>query len=362
MQGLADHRLGKMPTSSPTASCRSREIFLTLAASLGFQTHKGDVKCAFLQGDLDEQHVDDNDDDDFKIESAQPVSDTFCGRVPELSRKMQLEHHQCVRWLKAVYGLVKAPRRWYHRVATDLRHMGGEESLMDLCLWTFRSEKGVIQAVFGVCRAVTSIWKKRIFDGINNLYELGTWESRVFTQCGARSTEAYDKHTESEFETSFTEYVKEISRINLPSHRRRGRTSQITPLELSQLRALNGQLLWSGMQCLPQLLALLSQVMGQTPKATVDTIYELNKLARKATVWAKTPLKDHAHQSPVVVAYADPGWTTRPDGNSQGRQPVFIVNAELLEGNESNGKIVIGSGNTRSRRRPMMKLSTYAFD
>ena len=96
VQGFTDQRLGKIPTSSPTASRRSRQIFLTLAASLGFQTHKGDVKCAFLQGDLDEQRVDDDDDDDnFKIESAQPVSDTFCEPVPELSRKLQLEHHQC---------------------------------------------------------------------------------------------------------------------------------------------------------------------------------------------------------------------------------------------------------------------------
>ena len=75
--GWTDERLGKIPTSSPTVSRRSRQIFLTLAASLGFQTHKGDVKCAFLQGDLDEEHADDNDDDDSQIESAQPVSDTF---------------------------------------------------------------------------------------------------------------------------------------------------------------------------------------------------------------------------------------------------------------------------------------------
>ena len=52
--GFTDQKLGKIPTSSPTASRRSRQIFLTLAASVGFQTHKGDVKCAFLQGDLDE--------------------------------------------------------------------------------------------------------------------------------------------------------------------------------------------------------------------------------------------------------------------------------------------------------------------
>ena len=53
------------------------------------------MKCVFLQGDLDEQRVDDDDDDDdddnFKIESAQPVSDTFCEPVPELSRKLQVE-------------------------------------------------------------------------------------------------------------------------------------------------------------------------------------------------------------------------------------------------------------------------------
>ena len=175
---FTDQRLGKIPTSSPTASRRSRQIFLTLAASLGFQTHKGDVKCAFLQGDLDEQCVDDDDDDDnFKIESAQPVSDSFCEPVPELSRMLQLEHHQCIRLLKGVYGLVNAPRRWYHRVATDLRNMNGEESVMEPCLWTFRDEKGVIHALCLVyvddfmSKCNDSPFEKHVFDSINKLYE-----------------------------------------------------------------------------------------------------------------------------------------------------------------------------------------------
>ena len=43
----------------------------------------------------------------------------------------KLEHHQCIRLLKAVCGLVDAPRRWYHRVATDLRNLTGEV----LCAW-----------------------------------------------------------------------------------------------------------------------------------------------------------------------------------------------------------------------------------
>ena len=147
----------------------------------------------------------DTDDDDCKIESAQPVSDTFCERIPELSRLLQLEHHQCVRLLKAVYGLVNAPRRWYHRVATHLRNMGGDEYFMEPCLWIFRDAHGVMQALCWVyvddfmLACSDSPRGKRTFDGIDNLYERGTWESRVFTQCGgARVTQPYDKHQNME--------------------------------------------------------------------------------------------------------------------------------------------------------------------
>ena len=155
-------------------------------------------------------------------------------------------------------------------------------------------------------------------------------------------TQAYYKHTGKwgGFEISFTDYVKEISIITLPSHRRRDKKSKITPLELSQLRALNGQLLWVGRQCLPQLLAPLSLLIGQTPQATVGTIYEVNKLARKATAWARTPLKIHAHHSRAVVTDTDAGMTNRPDGTSQSGQLVFIANSELLQGRESNMSLI----------------------
>ena len=289
-----------------------------------FQTHKGEVKCSFLQGDLDKQDADNDDDEDnFKIESAQPVSDTFCEPVPELSRKLQLEHHH--RFLKAVYGLVNASRRWYHRVAPDLRERRISHALCFVHVDDF------------MLACSDSPFGRHVFESIHNLYAWGKWESRVFKQCGAQITPAYNKHTGTwcGFEISFTESAKEISPITLPPHRRRDKKSQITPLELSQLRALDGQLLWLGMQCLPQL-APLSLLMGQTPQAAVGTIYEVHKLARKATVWAKMPLKVHAHHSPVVITYTDAGWTTRPDGTSQGGQLVFIANSELLQGRESN--------------------------
>ena len=54
-----------------------------------------------------------------------------------------LKSSNSIRLLKAVYGLVNAPGRWYHRVTTDLRNMRGKESVMEPCLWTFPDENSV---------------------------------------------------------------------------------------------------------------------------------------------------------------------------------------------------------------------------
>ena len=118
--------------------------------------------------------------------------------------------------MKAVYGLVSAPRRWYHPVVTDLRNLKGEESVMEPCLWTFRDENGVILALCLVyvddfmLACSDSPFGKRVFESINNMYEWGKWESRVFKQCGAQITQACNKHTGAwgGFEISFTETLK----------------------------------------------------------------------------------------------------------------------------------------------------------
>ena len=91
------------------------------------------------------------------------------------------------------------------------------------------------------------------------------------------------------------------------------------------------------MQFLPQLLAPLSLLMGQTPQATVGTIYEASSEGDR--VGKNTRI--HAHHPPVVVTYTDAGWTTRPHGTSQGGQLVFIANSELLQGRESNMSLIL---------------------
>ena len=130
----------------------------------------------------------------------------------------------------------------------------------------------------------------------------------MFKLCGAEITQAYNKHTGTwgGFEISSTEYVNFDHHFAITSTPR-----QEIPNHTSRAFS-TSSLEWS--------VALVGYAMFATTAGTsvvVDwtntsshTVYEVNKLARKATAWARTPLKINAHHSPVVVAYTDGGWTT----------------------------------------------------
>ena len=93
VQEFTDPQLGAKPTASPTLSRRGRQLFLTVAGSLRMRVFKGDAKTAFLKGSVGDQEL-------------------LCEPIAELSQALGLEHHQCVRLRKSVYGLIDAPRAW----------------------------------------------------------------------------------------------------------------------------------------------------------------------------------------------------------------------------------------------------------
>lgn len=239
VHGFTDTRLGEIQTSSPTASRRVRQVFLTTTASLAFQCHKGDVKCAFLQGDLEEE-----DEDIIPADGAQLHEDVFCMPTPELERKLGLEHHLCVRLLNAVYGLVNAPRRWYQRVSKDLENLAGVENETEPCVWTFRDKGGQIigLVLLYVDDALVACSPKRegraLLKQIQGLFQWETWESKAFTQCGAKITQAYHQHLTQwgGFTVLVEEYASEVQLINLSSNRRADKTAQITAHEQSMFR------------------------------------------------------------------------------------------------------------------------------
>ena len=153
VKGFTDQRLGKTPTCSPIASRRSRRIFLALAASFGFQTHEGDVKCAFLQGDLDERHEDDNDEHACKLESAQPVSDTFCATISRVVSKAAIGASSAC---SSVGGRVRSCQRSKKMVSScchrSSKHERRRISHGTLLVDFPRPNRRHSCSVFGICR------------------------------------------------------------------------------------------------------------------------------------------------------------------------------------------------------------------
>ena len=62
---------------------------------------KGDANTAVMQGSVRYQEL-------------------HCEPIAELALALGLEHHQCVRLRKSVYGLIDALRAWWERVDTDM--------------------------------------------------------------------------------------------------------------------------------------------------------------------------------------------------------------------------------------------------
>jgi len=112
--------------------------------------------------------------------------DVFCEPTAELAAKLGLEHHQCVRLLKAVYGLVSTPRRWYQRVSQDFAKLGGVEHTTEPYLWTRRTkareiiglvllyvDDALIACAPGSGRGGETL--PNLLKQIKDLYEWGTW-------------------------------------------------------------------------------------------------------------------------------------------------------------------------------------------
>ena len=94
------------------------------------------------------------------------------------------------------------------------------------------------------------------------------------------------------FSLSCAHYAESMALLDLSSARRKQRDDPVTAKELAGLRGLLGQLLmWLATQVVPQLQALLSLLLGYLGVATDSTLLEANKLARRALVWAQTPLR-----------------------------------------------------------------------
>ena len=62
--------------------------------------------------------------------------------VEELRRALRLNPGQCVKLLKAIYGLAEAPRYWWWRCHADILKLGFEAMVSEPCLYAYRNSRG----------------------------------------------------------------------------------------------------------------------------------------------------------------------------------------------------------------------------
>ena len=112
IKGFLDPDLLYLKRESPTLSTQNRNLLLSVAAWKQWKVQVGDIKTAFLHGDATEK------------------SRNLGADPPEEVRDMLgMKPWEVFRVLKAVYGLLHAPKVWYDKLAAVLTDMGWIRSL-----------------------------------------------------------------------------------------------------------------------------------------------------------------------------------------------------------------------------------------
>ena len=315
MDPLYEHR----PTSSPTMSRTTRQLFLQNCANHQFTVEKGDISGAFLQGD------------DFG-----PDRPMMCEPLPEICDALGVPRESTMLLTKAAYGLVEAPIQWYLSVSRFLESIGGERQLSDPTCWGFFKQDRT--PIGWICGHVDDFlfggnlrdpeWQE-IRKKIQDRFKWGQWESKRFTQCGV----LIEQNAEG-FLMSQPDYLETVTEIHVSRARWQHPESPVTAQELHQLRSVLGALSWHANQVAPQWSAPVSLMLSKIHSGTVNDILETNKLLRRAKLGQHQKMRLHAQVNtpPLLAAWVDAADGHRSDGGST--KGIFIgwTSGRLLDG------------------------------
>ena len=116
---------------SPTLNTQNRNMILGMAACHGWSCYGG-IKTAFLNGD--------------KTELARQI---FAEPPEEVKLMLGLKPHELFRVMKAVYGLLHAPKAWSDKLGKELAKQGWIQSKPEPCVWRLYPG-GKLQGLIGI--------------------------------------------------------------------------------------------------------------------------------------------------------------------------------------------------------------------
>ena len=237
IKGFMDPDLLHLKRESPTLSTQNRNLLFAVAAQRRWKLQVGDVKTAFLNGDATERE---------RNLGADP---------PEEVRKMLgMKPWELFRVLKAVYGLLHAPKVWYDKLASVLTSMGWTRSRLEPCVFKLFDDDGDLIGLIGchvddlVCCGKGSKYEDMLCR-LQQEFPFGSWkdaQQESITFCGCEIRQDRDGTVRLNQER----YAYVVAEISLSSRRRQEKDSSLTQEERKQFRAVLGALSWRGTQSL----------------------------------------------------------------------------------------------------------------
>lgn len=247
-----------------------------LAAAYTWDLATGDIKTAFLNGDKTEEQ---------RFIFAEPPV--------EAKEMLGMKSHECFRILKAVYGLLHAPRFWYAKLDSVLQEQGWLKSRLEPCVWKLFSGDQLCGLIGGhvddlPCVGFGNHYQEKIALARKS-FPFGAWREgsqETMKFCGRETTQRSDKPIEVNQESDTP--IRSTKSICARQENWK-RTRRPTKTKGNNTEVL-GALAWRSTQTAPWLSASASYLQGCFNEATSEDVLSLNKLVRAQKQFCSTPL------------------------------------------------------------------------
>ena len=327
--GFQAPNITEVESASPTMSKLSKHMLLSVAANCRFRIRAGDVTSAFLQTEA-------------SIENEQ-LTVWAPAELAILYGADPARPILPLRVVRAFYGLIHAPRRWFEDVQAQMKKQQWTQLLSDKCVFLLLRD-GVLHGVAGLHVddfIIAGNDSDPVFveaeKTLRSTYDFGKWEFDDFEFVGTHICQSEDSTIHMDQKSYIEKWIEEIS---LDKKRIQETKSLLTPTEVSALRGALGSVSWKATQSGPQYLADVSLLLSEVNHATIETIQKTNKLIREVRKSADQRLTFHSWNVPLseltIVVWADASNRNRIDKSSTygliaGIAPSSIVPVSILQ-------------------------------
>ena len=242
-------------SDSPTASKDAIKLALTIAANEGFKVKSGDIKSAYLQGELLNR----------KIYVKPPKEANTSGKLWLL--------------LQGAYGIVDGGRLFYLKLSEKLISLSMHKVNPDGSLFTY-VKNGKFHGLItthsdDLILAGDEHFEEDVESKLKEMFEFSKIEENAFKYCGCNIVSKEN----GSIELDQNEYINSLEELEVP---RRDDNDELSKQEIKSVRSKIGELLWISLMTRPDISFDVNVLSSEVANGTISTIKAANRVIKKA--------------------------------------------------------------------------------